>query len=337
VSETVGEEQVPERVAADHLGDEKGLDGACFGSYYFEHDCGRPYRRDDEWLEFFADIADHLIDRLHPTSVLDAGCAWGFLVEALRKRGVDAWGVDVSEYAITNVDESVEEYCWRGSLTDPLPQRYDLITCIEVLEHMTPRDSDTAIANLCAASDRVLVSSTPFDYGEPTHVNVQPPEHWAAAFARHGFLRNVEFDTSFLTPWAALYERSEKPIPEIVRAYDRAYSRVAQERRELRTSLLALHARLEELTEGRPDGDDREETRLENLRLADELLMSRDTVVSLEARLGAVLADARRLEAELVRYQDRMDQLDMILGSRSWRIGGALHRLAVRMRRRPPR
>ncbi len=324
MSETAGEERAAEP------------GGPRFGPYYFQHDCGRPYQRDDDWLGFFADIADELIDRAHPASVLDAGCAWGFLVEALRKRGVDAWGVDISEYAISNVDDSVAQYCWQGSLTEPLAQRYDLITCIEVLEHMPPRESETAIANLCAATDRVLLSSTPFDYAEPTHLNVQPPENWSAAFARHDFVRDVEFDASFLTPWAVLYERSDKPLPEVVRTYDRAYSRARREQRELRTAVLDLHTRLEELTEGQAsDVDERDRLELEHLRLSEELLMSRDTVISLEVKLGEALGNTRRLEAELVRYQDRMDQLDLILGSRSWRIGGALHRFAVRLRRRP--
>ena len=34
--------------------------------------------------EYFGNIADAIIRQLKPTSVLDAGCALGFLVEALR-------------------------------------------------------------------------------------------------------------------------------------------------------------------------------------------------------------------------------------------------------------
>ena len=44
----------------------------------------------------------------------------GFLVEALRKRGVDASGIDISDYAISQVDESVAAYCSVASLTEPL-------------------------------------------------------------------------------------------------------------------------------------------------------------------------------------------------------------------------
>lgn len=301
-----------------------------FGRYYFEHDCGLPYQRDDHWLGFFAEIADRIIERLHPTSVLDAGCAWGFLVEALRKRGVAAWGVDISEYAISHVDESVKGYCWQGSLTDPLPQRYDLITCIEVVEHMSQRDGEIAIANLCGATDRILLSSTPFDYAEPTHLNVQPPEYWSAAFARHGFVRAVDFDASFLTRWTALYERSDQPLPEVVREYDRAYWRLKEEQHRLREGILRLQERLEAFAAGTGGGPIAED----NARLREELLAARDTVISHETELAEALGRARRLEAELMRYEPRVEQLDAILRSKSWRIGGALHRIARRLRRR---
>ena len=320
--------------------EESTRDMPSFGRYYFQHDCGRPYERNDHWLEFFGGIADQIIERLHPTSVLDAGCAWGFLVEALRKRGAAAWGVDISEYAISNVDESVTEYCWQGSLTDPLPQRYDLVTCIEVLEHMPSRDAEVAIGNLCTASDRILLSSTPFDYAEPTHLNVQPPENWSAAFARHDFVRDVDFDASFLTHWAVLYERSAKPLPEVVRAYDRGYWRLKDEQHQLRKTVLELQARLEEIAGSETHGaltDENLRLTEEKLRLSEELVASRDTVISHETKLGRALGETRRLEAELVRYQLRMEQLDAILHSKSWRVGGVLHRLATRSRRRGSR
>ncbi len=35
-----------------------------------------------------------------PKKVLDVGCAKGFLVEAVRPRGVEAFGNDISEYAM---------------------------------------------------------------------------------------------------------------------------------------------------------------------------------------------------------------------------------------------
>ena len=190
-------------------------------------------------------FADGLIRDFHPTAVLDAGCAMGFLVEQLRKKGVDAKGFDVSEYAISQVDESAAPYCKLGSLTDPVEGRYDLITCIEVLEHLPPEQADTAIANLCSATDLVVMSSTPGDYGEPTHLNVMQPEDWATKFAQNGFLRDLDRDLSYLSHWASVYVRREEIQVETVRRYDRGWWRLRREVDEVRESLLAAQKALE--------------------------------------------------------------------------------------------
>ena len=67
-----------------------------YDAYYFAHGCGKPYQRDEDWLNLFKVFAERIDLEINPGSVLDAGCAMGFLVEALRHRGVEAWGVDVS-------------------------------------------------------------------------------------------------------------------------------------------------------------------------------------------------------------------------------------------------
>ena len=206
-----------EQGASTSLGQDLG--SADYGaSYYLNYwGGGGPYERNERWLKFFDHVADGIVRDLHPISALDAGCAMGFLVEALRKRGVDASGVDISEYAISQVDPSVAEHCRVGSVTEPLGGRYDLIACIEVLEHIPPAETDAAIANLCGATDRLLVSSTPGDYGEPTHLNVQPPETWSAKLAQHGFMRDLDLDLSYISPWAALYTRRQEPLADTVR------------------------------------------------------------------------------------------------------------------------
>src|SRR6476660_8383941 len=83
------------------------LDESYFGEFYYQHDCGEPYERNETWSRFFGQVADAIVRELRPRTVLDVGCAMGFLVEELRIRGVEAWGIDVSEYAIANVHPSV--------------------------------------------------------------------------------------------------------------------------------------------------------------------------------------------------------------------------------------
>jgi SAM-dependent methyltransferase len=268
---------------------------------------GGPYERNERWLEFFADVADGIVRELRPSSVLDAGCAMGFLVESLGERGVEAWGVDVSEYAIAQADASVRERCSVASLTAPIERRYDLITCIEVLEHVPPAETDRAVANLCGATDRLLLSTTPQDYGEPTHLNVQPPEFWSALLAREGFMRDLERDLSFVSPWAALYTRVEEPLPETVRRYDRAWARLRREATEVRGSLLATQERLAKLEQAgqapgsEPDPRDEEILRLRDLLIGRdaELGAARGHLAKLEDQSQRVVGAAGRIQARL--------------------------------------
>ena len=191
-----------------------------FGEQYYAEGCGRPYVRDDVWLAFFSGIADSIVSTIAPRRVLDAGCALGILVELLRARGVEAYGFDLSSYAIAHVPASIRGFCWEASVGDEICGSYDLIICQEVFPHVAPADAEAAIQNFCRHTNDVLFSSSPVDPAAPRHVNLQPPEHWAAAFARWGFYRDHSYDASYITPWAVRYRRSRQAVPAIVRAYE---------------------------------------------------------------------------------------------------------------------
>jgi len=214
-----------------------------YNAYYFRHGCGEiPYARTEVWLQHFQGIAEQIVKRIGPRRVLDVGCAMGFLVEALRAHGVEAFGIDVSEYAVQQIREDIRPYCWVGSVTDPLPGRYDLIVCIEVLEHLPPPQAQRAVHHLCQVADDILFSSTPEDYKEWSHLNVQPPEYWAELFALEGFVRDVDFDASFIAPWAGRFRRQRDPLHRLIAAYERKQWRLWKENLELRQELLNIRA-----------------------------------------------------------------------------------------------
>ncbi|MDM0017560.1 rhamnan synthesis F family protein [Variovorax saccharolyticus] len=187
------------------------VDQSQYDSKYYSCHCGSiPYSRSEpHWAIFFSEVALNIESTLHVKSVFDAGCAIGFLVEALRERGVAAFGRDFSHYAINQIPIELRPYCAEGSIEEPIEGVFDLVTCIEVLEHMLPRAGEVAIERMCAAAPLVLVSSSPTDLIEPTHINVQAPLHWLRLFARHGFGPRADYDASFLCPWAMLLERRD--------------------------------------------------------------------------------------------------------------------------------
>jgi 2-polyprenyl-3-methyl-5-hydroxy-6-metoxy-1,4-benzoquinol methylase len=212
----------------------EGTVASDYGADYYAHyaAAGVSYERNAFWLDFFRKIADRLIEDFHPKTVLDAGCAIGLLVEALRDRGVEAEGIDFSEFAVNHSREDIRRHLTVGSITEPLAKRYDIITCFEVLEHMPRQDADQAIANLSSFTDEIILTSTPEHFRDPTHTNIHPQEYWTERFARHGFIRDVDYDGAYIAPWAARYRRSSAPIHRVVADYDRAYSRMLHELQE---------------------------------------------------------------------------------------------------------
>ena len=188
--------------------------GHQYDRHYFDTALGPiPYdRAREEWLTFFGTIADHIVSEIRPKRVLDVGCAKGFLVEALRDRGVDAFGIDVSEYAIGEVRPDIRPYCRVASAVDPFDRTYDLVVCIEVLEHLSEVEGRSAIANICRSTNDVLFSSTPDDVVEPTHVNVRPRSWWIERFAEHSFQLDVEFDVAFIAAHGMRFKRTPAPV-----------------------------------------------------------------------------------------------------------------------------
>lgn len=183
--------------------------------YYKEYDvgCGKVDYSDSEYTKgFLTQIAQKIADDLHPRTVLDAGCAMGHLVAALRDLGVEAYGVDISKYAISKVREDIRPFCKVGSLTEPLPaglpDRYDLVVTVEVLEHLYEDEGRQAIRNICKLTDEVLFTSTPDDFTEPTHVNVQQREYWCRVFFENGFVDDLNYRPRYLTSHALLFRRS---------------------------------------------------------------------------------------------------------------------------------
>jgi len=200
---------------------------AGYDESYYEKQLGQDYHDREIWLPSFERFANRIVRDFSPKTVLDVGCAFGYAVKYLRAQGVDAWGIDTSAYAIHQADEEIRPFVRVASGCDPLPkdmpQHYDLVVNIEVLEHLTAEEGERAIAKICSYTDRVLFSSTGEDVDNPTHINVQQPEYWSALFAKYGFHKNLIFtNVDYISQYGALYERKTLDCPEIVSRYERA-------------------------------------------------------------------------------------------------------------------
>ncbi|MGH8977899.1 MAG: hypothetical protein ACRDV7_07470, partial [Acidimicrobiia bacterium] len=121
---------------------------------------------------------------------------------------------------------------------------------------------------------------------------VQPAEEWSAWFADEGFVRVLEYDASYLAPWAILYERRRGHLPDVVRDYDRVLARMKVEVDQLRASILQMHAERE--AEGIGGGSEAGRARLEEQQreidsLHEQLLNARDIIAGLEVEVGEAI------------------------------------------------
>jgi len=146
------------------------------------------------------------------SSVLDYGCAKGYLVHALRMLGVQACGEDISDYAIENCHPRVKDY-----ISKPTGSYYDLIICKDILEHVEEKDLPELLTDVAKRGrqfffviplgdeDRFRIREYEVDV---THVTKKDEEWWIRMFESCG-LRLTNFSYSF----GSIKEKWIKPYP----------------------------------------------------------------------------------------------------------------------------
>lgn len=270
------------------------------------------------WRGFFEVVADRVVALAAPRTVLDVGCARGLLVQALAARGVDAVGTDISSHAVETAHPDVRPRLRVASAAEAFEGRYDLVTCIEVLEHLSPLEAQQAIDHIAAGTDRVLFSSSPADHDEATHVNTHPTTQWVAWFAERGFFRRTDVDVSFLSPWAVLLERADLSPQDVARRYEVELEALRTELVGKRAALLESHRRITSLHDDLASATSGplaeqaaqvERWQGEVLQARHQLLTQRDHVIGTEAEVATLRGEVARLRGELTRVRKQVRNL----------------------------
>lgn len=155
---------------------------------YFQRGEGSNYRGYEDGKQFEM-RAESIRDCFQPKSVLDVGCARGFIVNHLRKMGIDAQGVDISEWATGSVPpDGLGQHLKTADVTKGLPFKdgeFDLVTSMDFLEHIEEKDVPGLVKEMLRVGRRQFhVVTTPeyTMYGDETHVCMKPLEWWIEQF-----------------------------------------------------------------------------------------------------------------------------------------------------------
>ena len=138
-----------------------------------------------------------ICENINFQSVLDFGCAKGFLVHALNLLGKEAIGVDISEYALQTSLEQVKDKLFL--LDKPLSEmefKIDLLIAKDVLEHIPEEDIDNVLSEFYKVCDQAFLviplgDNDAFRIREyeidKTHVTRKDEEWWINKIKKSGF------------------------------------------------------------------------------------------------------------------------------------------------------
>ena len=112
------------------------------------------------WIKSFVD--------LNGKKVLDVGCGGGILAESIAQSGADTCGIDLSQKALKVAELHALEVgatlTYRSiaveTLAEEQPAQYDVVTCMEMLEHVPdPASVVRACAKLCKPGGTLFFST----------------------------------------------------------------------------------------------------------------------------------------------------------------------------------
>lgn len=164
------------------------------------------------WLpELTYKSAKSIVDNLKISkeeSILDFGCAKGFLVKALRDQGYNSYGCDISEYAVNSSPSDTREFLTiQNSPQQPLGllEKYDWIVSKDVLEHIPYENIDQILKSFKNQTENIFIV-VPLGNGEKyliedyendiTHIIRENEDWWLQKCQNAGF-KNLEISHTF--------------------------------------------------------------------------------------------------------------------------------------------
>lgn len=145
-------------------------------------------------------LGEMVFSVLHPRSLLDVGCAYGFIPIYLRDKGVESYGIDLSEFAISQGGKS---YLMQGdatNLTQFKNKQFEVVMASELMEHLPEKKIDAAIKEAKRVASKYIVyliamkgfASHESDHDHDiSHVSVKNRKFWLEKFETFRLKRDL--------------------------------------------------------------------------------------------------------------------------------------------------
>lgn len=190
----------------------------CIDEHYFDRDY---YENGPQTGKSLYENYHYIPERSEPTArylaelylgktILDFGCAKGFLVKALREIGVKAYGYDISKYAVDHCIPEASLYLYRWLSSVP---KCDVVVGKDVLEHIPHLRLPKTLETLARKYRQGLFVVPLGDNGkyriecyhkDPSHIVIENESFWYRMFVSCGWkVERMNCDIShFKAHWA---------------------------------------------------------------------------------------------------------------------------------------
>jgi SAM-dependent methyltransferase len=137
-------------------------------------------------------VARSLISLVDFSTNLDVGCANGFLIRELQRHGKEVQGLELSPAILEILPPELLDKVRIGDFS-AATGTWDLVSCIEVAEHIPPERSVELVDTLTARARRwIYFTAAPPGQKGKGHINCRPHAEWAAWFRERGWVVDEE-------------------------------------------------------------------------------------------------------------------------------------------------
>lgn len=171
-----------------------------YDAEYYESglESGKSCYQNYRWVpELTIPMAMTLIDNLgidRTDTILDFGCAKGYLVKAFRLLHRKAYGVDTSDYALENADPDIKAFCKPSLAQSIFPTWFNWVIAKDVFEHIEKERLSVVLPSLIGTNLFACIPlgengkfRSPANDIDKSHVVCEDEDWWISMFHNHGW------------------------------------------------------------------------------------------------------------------------------------------------------